>query len=110
LFECVLGATKYGADKRVFASLEESYPGMNWSQLAGYAISRVVEHGERRARELEEVAATLRAAGIEPMMAEAIVKRQDWGAQLRLKEHFGGQVPEDYPAIVQAIAARENAT
>lgn len=107
LFECALGAVKYGADERVFASLEESYPGMNWSQLAGYAISRVVEHGERRARELEEVAATLRAAGIEPLMAEAIVKRQDWGAQLNLKEHFGGQVPEDYRAIVQAIAERE---
>lgn len=108
LFECALGAVKYGADERVFASLEESYPGMNWSQLAGYAISRVIEHGERRARELEEVAATLRTAGIEPVMAEAIVKRQDWGAQLGLKEHFGGQVPEDYRAIVQAIAERNN--
>lgn len=107
LFECALGAVKYGADERVFASLEESYPGMNWSQLAGYAISRVIEHGERRARELEEVAATLRAAGIEPMMAEAIVRRQDWGAQLGLKEHFGGKVPENYRVIVQAIAERD---
>lgn len=106
LFECTLGAVKYGADERVFASLEESYPGMNWSRLAGYAISRVIEHGERRARELEQVASTLRSAGIEPVMAEAIVKRQDWGAQLGLKEHFGGQVPEDYRAIMQAIAER----
>ncbi len=104
LFECVLGAMHYGADERVFASLEKSYPGMNWSHLAGYAISRVIEHGERRARELEEVAATLRAAGIEPIMAEAIVRRQDWGAQLNLKEHFGGKVPENYRAIVEAIA------
>lgn len=108
LFECVLGATHYGADERVFASLNESFPGMNWSQLAGYMISRVVEHGERRARELEEVAATLRAAGIEPLMAEAIVQRQDWGAQLNLKEHFGGKVPEDYRVIAQAIARLKN--
>ncbi|MBI3427477.1 MAG: NAD(P)-dependent oxidoreductase [Acidobacteria bacterium] len=103
LFECVLGATKYGVDERVFASLEASWPGMNWSKLAGYCMSRVIEHGERRARELEEVAATLRAAGIEPLMAEAIVKRQEWGAQLGLNEHFGGQVPEDYRALAQAI-------
>ena len=103
LFECVLGATKYGVEERVFASLEASWPGMNWAELAGYCMSRVIEHGERRARELEEVAATLRAAGIEPLMAEAIVKRQDWGAQLGLKEHFGGQVPEDYRALAQAI-------
>ena len=103
LLECVLGATKYGVDERVFASLEASWPGMNWSKLAGYCMSRVIEHGERRARELEEVAATLRAAGIEPLMAEAIVKRQDWGAQLGLKEHFDGKVPEDYRALAQAI-------
>ncbi|MBS1806587.1 MAG: NAD(P)-dependent oxidoreductase [Acidobacteria bacterium] len=107
LLECALGAVKYGADERVFASLEESYPGMNWSSLAGYAISRIIEHGERRARELEQVAATLRAAGIEPMMAEAIVRRQDWGAQLNLKAHFCGRVPEDYRTIVHAIAERE---
>jgi hypothetical protein len=66
-------------------------------------MSRVVEHGERRARELEEVAATLRAAGIEPLMAEAIVKRQDWGAQLGLKEHFNGHVPEEYRVLAEAI-------
>ncbi len=103
LFECALGAVKYGADERVFASLEASWPGMNWSKLAGYCMSRVIEHGERRARELEEVAATLRAAGIEPLMAEAIVKRQEWGAQLGLLEHFGGRVPEDYRVLAEAI-------
>lgn len=103
LFECVLGAVKYGADERVFASLEESWPGMNWKRLAAYCMGRVLEHGERRARELEEVAATLRAAGIEPMMVEAIVQRQDWGAHLGLKEYFAGRIPEDYRAIVQAI-------
>lgn len=107
LLECTLGAMKYGADERVFASLEESYPGMNWSKLAGYSISRVVEHGTRRARELEEVAATLRAAGIEPMMAEAIVQRQDWGAQF--KSLFEGQIPTDYRALVNVIAAGEKA-
>jgi 3-hydroxyisobutyrate dehydrogenase-like beta-hydroxyacid dehydrogenase len=107
LFECVLGATHYGADERVFASLEESYPGMNWRKLAGYAMSRVIEHGERRARELEEVAATFRAAGIEPTMAEAIARRQDWGARLGLKEHFGGKIPEDYRAIAKGVAEKE---
>jgi 3-hydroxyisobutyrate dehydrogenase-like beta-hydroxyacid dehydrogenase len=103
LFECVLGATKYGVDERVFASLEASWPGMNWSKLAGYCMGRVLEHGERRARELEEVAATLRAAGIEPLMAEAIVKRQDWGAQLGLLAQFEGKLPNDYATLAEAI-------
>jgi 3-hydroxyisobutyrate dehydrogenase-like beta-hydroxyacid dehydrogenase len=75
LFECVLGAVPYGADERVFATLEETMPGMNWQKLASYMVGRVLEHGERRARELEEVAATLRTIGVEPVMTEAIVKR-----------------------------------
>jgi len=103
LFECSLGAVLYEADERVFASLDASYPAINWKQLAGYAMSRVAEHGARRAREMEEVAQTLRAAGIEPVMSEAIMTVQDWGAGLELKEYFGGTVPVDYRAIVNAI-------
>ncbi|MBS1791028.1 MAG: NAD(P)-dependent oxidoreductase [Acidobacteria bacterium] len=103
LFECVLGAVPYGADDRVFATLEETMPGMNWKKLAGYMVGRVIEHGERRARELEEVAATLRAIGVEPLMTEAIVKRQDWGAAQNLLPQFGGKAPEEYRAVVNAI-------
>jgi 3-hydroxyisobutyrate dehydrogenase len=104
LLECVLGAAPYGAAERVFATLEETMPGLNWPKLASYMISRAVEHGERRAREMEEVAATLRAIGVEPIMAEATVKRQDWLAKLDLLSQFGGRAPEDYHAVVQAIA------
>jgi 3-hydroxyisobutyrate dehydrogenase-like beta-hydroxyacid dehydrogenase len=106
LLECVLGAVPYGADERVFATLDETFPGMNWKRLASYMINRVVEHGERRAREMEEVAATLRDIGVEPIMAEATVRRQDWCARLGLLAHFGGKPPEDYRAVVQAIADR----
>jgi 3-hydroxyisobutyrate dehydrogenase-like beta-hydroxyacid dehydrogenase len=111
LLECVLGAVPYGADERVFATLDETFPGMNWQKLASYMIGRVVEHGERRARELEEVAATLRALGIDPIMAEATVRRQDWCARLNLLPQFEGQAPNDYRAVVRAImAAREEAS
>lgn len=80
MLECVLAATRFGANDLVFASLDESFPGLDWKQLAGYMIGRVVVHGERRAREMEEVAGTLRAIGIDPIMAEAAARRQAWGA------------------------------
>src|SRR5581483_6391158 len=78
--ECVLGAGRYGAEQGVFASLAESYPGIDWKAMADYMIGRVVEHGERRAREMEEVAETLASLGIEPIMAEATARRMDWSA------------------------------
>jgi 3-hydroxyisobutyrate dehydrogenase-like beta-hydroxyacid dehydrogenase len=103
LLECVLAAVPYGADERVFATLAESFPGMDWKRLASYMIGRVVEHGERRARELEEVASTLRDIGVEPIMTEAAARRQDSCAQLNLLARFQGGVPDDYRAVVQAM-------
>lgn len=107
LLECVLGAVPYGVDERVFATLEETMPGMHWKKMASYMVGRVLEHGERRARELEEVAVTLREIGVDPIMTEAIVKRQDWGASLNLLAEFGGKPPEDYRTVVKAIAERK---
>jgi len=104
MLECVLGSVPYGADDRVFATLDETFPGMDWKKLASYMIGRVVEHGERRAREMEEVAATLRSIGVEPVMAEATARRQDWLAGLGLLEHFGGKAPDDYRAVAQVVA------
>jgi len=103
LFECVLGASRYDAEKRVFDSLGETFPGIDWDKLANYMVGRVVVHGERRAREMEEVAATLRALGIEPLMAEATARRQDWPAQLGLRDRFGAEGPRDYADVLREL-------
>jgi len=102
--ECVLSATHYGVDDKVLASLGESFPGMDWKKLASYLVGRVVVHGARRAREMEEVAETVREAGVEPMMVEATVRRMDWSAQLNLRESFGGKAPSDYREFTRTVA------
>ncbi|MBZ5580109.1 MAG: DUF1932 domain-containing protein [Acidobacteriia bacterium] len=102
--ECVLGAGRYGAEQAVFASLTESYPGIDWKAMADYMIGRVVEHGERRAREMEEVAETLESIGIEPIMAEATARRMDWSAKLGLKQHFKGEPPRNYREFLEGVA------
>jgi 3-hydroxyisobutyrate dehydrogenase len=104
LFECVMAATKFDADRLVFASLDESFPGIDWKKLADYTSGRVVVHGERRAREMEEVAETLRAIGIDAIMAEATARRQDWSAEMNLKSHFGPEGPKTYQEVVDVIA------
>lgn len=105
MLECVLAAAPYGADERVFASLGESFPGIDWQRLAHYMVSRVVVHGERRAREMEEVAETLQSLGIEPIMAEAAARRQDWCAGLGISAKFGPSGPKTYREALDAIAA-----
>jgi len=101
VLECLLAAHKYGAEDRVLSSLAETFPEIAWPKLAGYMIGRVAVHGARRAREMEEVAETLRDAGIEPIMAEAIARRQDWGASLDLTKYVDQDQLEDYREVLK---------
>jgi len=109
LTECVLGASRYGAEERVFRSLAETFPGLDWAGMATYMVGRVVVHGERRAREMEEVAETLRSIGVEPLMAEATVRRMDWSVHLGLKKSFGGEAPATYREFADAVLELEGA-
>jgi 3-hydroxyisobutyrate dehydrogenase-like beta-hydroxyacid dehydrogenase len=103
LTECLLGASRFDAEERVFVSLQQSFPGIDWKRLADYMVNRLAVHGERRAREMEEVAETLRSVGIEPIMAEATARRQDWSAQLGLASRFGPEGPATYRDVLQAL-------
>ena len=53
---------------------------------------------------MEEVAETLKAIGIDPIMAEATARRQDWSAQMDLRSHFGPEGPKSYQEVVDVIA------
>ena len=76
--ESMLAARHFGAEEQVLASLGQTFPGMGWDKdLPDYLISRVAEHGRRRAAEMREVARTLEDAGLAPIMATAIAERQD---------------------------------
>jgi 3-hydroxyisobutyrate dehydrogenase-like beta-hydroxyacid dehydrogenase len=74
--ECFLAATRAGVLNEVTASLKNNYPTLDWAQIADYNLERMASHGERRAAEMEESAATLRELGLDPLMVEATVKRQ----------------------------------
>ena len=52
---------------------------------------------------MEEVAATLREIDIEPIMAEAIVRRMDWSVEAGLKKHFNGEAPKTYRDVVALV-------
>ena len=85
--ESMLTARRYGAEEHVLASLAATYPSMGWDgPLPDYLISRVAEHGKRRAAEMREAAQAVADAGLEPLTALATAQRQDWLAQV-IVEH-----------------------
>jgi 3-hydroxyisobutyrate dehydrogenase-like beta-hydroxyacid dehydrogenase len=103
VLESMLAASEYRVEERVLASLKETFPALDWEKLSGYMIERVVSHGKRRAAEMREVAETLRGIGIEPLMAGATAARQQWLADLNVKQQLGGRKTEDRAELVQAI-------
>jgi 3-hydroxyisobutyrate dehydrogenase-like beta-hydroxyacid dehydrogenase len=98
LVESMTASAEYGVEDRVLASLQETWPGIDWQKLSGYMIERVVSHGKRRAAEMREVSETLRGIGMEPTMAAAAAARQQWVADLGLKTKT-----EDRAVLVKAI-------
>jgi 3-hydroxyisobutyrate dehydrogenase-like beta-hydroxyacid dehydrogenase len=103
--ECSLAARKLGAEQQVLASLHASFPHMGWAtNLPDYLVSRVAEHGRRRAAEMREVARTLEDIGMQPTMASAIAERQEWLVN-QMAEH-GIDYPRNEPFSWRALADR----
>jgi 3-hydroxyisobutyrate dehydrogenase-like beta-hydroxyacid dehydrogenase len=103
--ECMLAASEYRVEDRVLASMAETFPSIDWNRTSGYMIERVVSHGRRRAAEMREVAATLQGIGIDPLMARATAARQQWLADLEVKQRLGGRTTEDRAELIGAIRA-----
>ena len=104
VLECLLAASRYGAEERVFASVGETFPGLDWNQLAHYLMSRTAVHCDRRAREMEEVSQTLEGMEVEPIMAKAAARRLGWCARLGLQSVFDEQQPpKTYGELLEAI-------
>ena len=106
--ESLLTARRYGAEKEVLDSLAATYPGMGWDgALPDYLISRVAEHGKRRAAEMREAAQAVADTGLEPITALATAQRQDWLAQAIAEFSLAIPKGEDFAwqKLADAIAA-----
>ncbi|MDB5704160.1 MAG: NAD(P)-dependent oxidoreductase [Sphingomonas bacterium] len=74
--ECFLAAEKAGVADEVVASLNASWPGIDWADKTDYNLDRMMVHGLRRAAEMEEVVKTLNALGTGSAMTRGTVERQ----------------------------------
>jgi len=74
--ESMEAASKVNVQKEVIASLQATYPDLNWENTAGYQLSRATLHAKRRAAEMREAEQLVQQLGVEPIMSAAIAKRQ----------------------------------
>jgi 3-hydroxyisobutyrate dehydrogenase-like beta-hydroxyacid dehydrogenase len=103
--ECFLAAARAGVVDEVADSMKNNYPGLDWAKIVPYNLERMALHGERRAAEMEEVAATLRELGVEPMMTAATVKRQRQMGQIGALQAVRAALAQGRTAMLLAISA-----
>ena len=101
--ECFLAAQANGVEDRLIASLTQTFPTLDWARIADYNLERMASHGIRRAAEMREVAKTLEDMGVDPLMTLGTIARQQRTGEAKLKDAFGGKVPEDRAAIMAAL-------
>jgi 3-hydroxyisobutyrate dehydrogenase-like beta-hydroxyacid dehydrogenase len=108
IMESMLAAGKLGIQDRILASVQSTFPGIDWQKEAGYYLSRAAIHGKRRAAEMEAVAETVADLGFEPVMARAIAWRERWISEQGLAKDAFGVAPTvgDFLEALGAARAR----
>ena len=112
VIESFATARRYGVEREVLASLAETFPGLDWERSGSYFFQRVARHGRRRAEEMREAAATVREAGLEPVIATAIAERHAFVASLAERGAFAAldRDAADWRELADAIERATAAT
>jgi 3-hydroxyisobutyrate dehydrogenase-like beta-hydroxyacid dehydrogenase len=76
LIESLVTARHHGVDEAVLHSLSDLLPGADWPELAHYMIARAIQHGRRRAEEMNEAARMVSDVGLAPFMSGSCAGRQ----------------------------------
>lgn len=80
--ECLLAARKAGIEKMLFESLSSVFP--NFEEKSTYMLERMLQHGERRAAEMKEVALTLEALELPNSLTIATAQWQQKVGEIQL--------------------------
>jgi 3-hydroxyisobutyrate dehydrogenase-like beta-hydroxyacid dehydrogenase len=77
MVDFTLASEEAGVMPAVMASLKASYPGMDWENVAKVMVSRVKQHGVRRAAEMREASRMVTELGLDGSLANAIAGRHE---------------------------------
>ena len=80
IVDCARASKEWDVQKEVFASLDASFPGVKFDDVARYMAQRVNQHGLRRAAEMREAAMMLDDLGMDGSLSRAVADAQERGA------------------------------
>lgn len=83
MVDCAAATRHWGVEREVYASLSQTFPSIDWPDLAADMSERVATHGVRRAAEMGEAADMLQNMGLVPDLARAVAATHARGAKLK---------------------------
>lgn len=105
LLETFSAARHYGVLKDVYGSIQEMLEREPICPMFERMVTTDVVHAKRRAKEVGAVADMLRDEDIDATMSQAAYEKLMWSSASGLKEHFGGEIPENYLDVVEYLSA-----
>ncbi len=81
MVDCARASEHFEVKQAVFASLEITFPSIDWHALSDDMNERVATHGKRRSEEMREAGEMLADAGFDPELARAVANAQARGAR-----------------------------
>ena len=80
IVDCAAASKQWDVQKEVFASLEATFPGIDFAKLAKDMAQRVNQHGIRRAAEMNEAGMMLDDLGMDGALSRAVADAQQRGS------------------------------
>jgi 3-hydroxyisobutyrate dehydrogenase-like beta-hydroxyacid dehydrogenase len=109
ILEMLVAARRYGVEEALIESIKGAGETVPFPQLADRVLRSLALHAGRRADELEESAAVLRAAAVDPLVTEGGVERLRWLAALGLRDRFHGERPDTLEDVLRAVEEEQGA-
>ena len=85
IVDCSAAAKAWGVEKEVYGSLQETWPSIDFADLANYMGQRVRQHGIRRAAEMREAGMMVDDIGRNSDLCNAVANAQERGAERKVK-------------------------
>lgn len=106
LLESLYAARKLNAEDAVLDSLQVTFPGMDWKDLADYYGPRLIRHAKRQSEEMLSVAETLEELGVEPITVLASAKRLGWLGDMGLEGELK-KLPKCYSEFLDVLIEQD---
>ena len=106
LMEMLNGTHRYGVDSVVLESIAKTMEKKSFLETVRMQMAKGVINAERMSHEMAEVIDTYVEIGLPSAMSSATREKLKWCSQMKLADHFNGDIPESLDQILDVMDER----